>query len=198
MRGGIELKIKLLVIVGESGAGKSEIASLLAQNDKYNYIQSYTTRRPRFEGEEGHLFTDKMIYDKHCKLVGINDFKIIAPTYFDDTYYWSVSTQFKKDKINIYLVDPLGVEKLIRENKNFNITTVYLKTDEKTRIKRMLHRIERIEDPNAIEDEKLKIDIRINNDRKVFKSIKCDYVVDANNKVEEVLETVNEIVENNM
>ncbi len=45
----------IICLVGESGSGKSTIAELL-EKEGYNYIKSYTTRKPRYKGERGHIF----------------------------------------------------------------------------------------------------------------------------------------------
>lgn len=190
--------IKVLCLVGESGSGKSLMASLLAKDERFNYVQSYTTREPRKANEEGHIFTDKIVYDKHCNLNGLDGFKIIAETYYDNAYYWTVSTQFKEDKINIYVVDVKGIEEL-KKNKGFDILIVYLKADREIRINRMTKReMENHKSENPGWDYEISRSLawsRIVNDREAFRIVQADYIVDANNQAGEVLEDIKKIVE---
>ena len=46
----------LYLIVGPSGVGKTTIAKELTKRFGYFQVRSYTTRPPRFEGEEGYIF----------------------------------------------------------------------------------------------------------------------------------------------
>ena len=190
--------IKVLALVGESGAGKSLMASLLAEDERFNYIQSYTTREPRKVNEEGHIFTDKIVYDKHCNLNGLDGFKIIVETYYDGAYYWTVSTQFKENKINVYTIDPKGIEGL-KKNKEFDILIVYLKADQEIRINRMTKReMENHTSKNVGWDYEISRSLawgRIANDKEAFRIVQADYIVDANNQSSEVLEDIKKIVE---
>lgn len=190
--------IKVLAIVGESGSGKSTISSLLAKDENFNYIQSYTTREPRKKGEEGHIFTDKLVYDKHCNLNGIDGFKIVAETYYDNAYYWTVSTQFLENKINVYTIDPKGIEEL-KKNKEFDILIVYLRSETEARRYRMIGR--EMESYTGNEtgghfmiSQKLASE-RIRNDREAFRIVQANYIVDANNQSSEVLGDIKKIVE---
>jgi guanylate kinase len=49
---------KIICLVGPSGSGKTTVARGL-EKEGYNIIQSYTTRKPRFEGEWGHTFIEE-------------------------------------------------------------------------------------------------------------------------------------------
>lgn len=51
--------IPFIILVGKSGSGKSSIAAALASNYGFKEIKTYTTRPPRFEGEDTHTFVDK-------------------------------------------------------------------------------------------------------------------------------------------
>ena len=46
----------LFLFVGKSASGKTTIANLLEEKYLFNQVQSYTTRKPRYEGETGHIF----------------------------------------------------------------------------------------------------------------------------------------------
>ncbi|MDV7402737.1 hypothetical protein RZS08_65550, partial [Arthrospira platensis SPKY1] len=80
------MKDKIICLCGESGSGKTTIAELL-EKEGYNYIQSYTTRKARFEGEKGHIFVDEPPMDstgipEEENFVDTDD--MIAYTYFDN------------------------------------------------------------------------------------------------------------------
>lgn len=55
----------VLLLVGKSGSGKTEIANQFRQRG-YDVLQSYTTRKPRNENEWGHLFCSEDEYE-HLK-----------------------------------------------------------------------------------------------------------------------------------
>lgn len=191
--------IKILCLVGESGSGKSTIAELLSKEDKYNYVQSYTTRKARSSNEAGHIFVDELVYKKHKELDADinNQLKIIAETYFDGNYYWTVNTQFLKDKINVYVVDPKGVDDL-RKINNFDIFTIYLNTTEHVRVERMLQRYTKVlGDETKVNVHKRYMEAlnRIEHDREVFKVIKADYIVNSNRVPEGTLKDVKKVVE---
>lgn len=192
--------IKILCLVGESGSGKSTIAGLLSKDDKYNYVQSYTTRKARNSNEAGHIFVDELVYKKHKELDAdvTNELKIIAETYFDDNYYWTVNTQFLKDKINIYVVDPKGVSNL-KKISEFDILTIYLNSNASARFNRIVRRDvdfwnEEKEDTVSSKTYK-KVLKRMDNDREVFKVIKADYVVSSDRVPKETLEDVKKVME---
>lgn len=191
--------IKILCLVGESGSGKSTIAELLSKDDKYNYVQSYTTRKSRAVNEVGHIFVDELVYKKHKELDADanNPLKIIAETYFSNNYYWTVNTQFLKDKINIYVVDPKGVDDL-KKLKEFNILTIYLKADASARGNRMFHRDVKFwgkEKEDTFPKTYRKALERMKNDKEVFKVIKTDYVIDSDRVPEETLKSVKKVME---
>lgn len=180
--GGIELKDKIVCLVGESGSGKSTIAELL-EKDGYNYIQSYTTRKPRFEGEKGHIFvkSDGVIDAKLNSQ--ILDDNIIAYTFFNGNHYWATKEQYQGKGISVYVIDPAGVKYLKEKVTDAETVVIYLKCDKATRFSRMLKE-------RNVED----VVDRLKNDKEVFKVIKCDYVVDSDGEIQEVLEDVKSIV----
>lgn len=192
----MKIMIKILCLVGESGSGKSTIAELLSKEDKYNYVQSYTTRVARTANEKGHIFADSLVYKKHKELDAdiTSELKIIAETFFDGNYYWTVNTQFKKDKINVYVVDPKGVDNL-RKIKEFDILTIYLKADVLTRGNRMFQRYINFGEEDAFSKTYKKVFKRLDNDREAFKVIKTDYVIDSDGVPDKTLKDVKEVLE---
>ena len=103
----------ICLIVGDFGVGKDTVANLLKKislerNDcvKTNKILSYTTRPPRYKGEDTHLFCTER------QFLTFND--LIAQTVIDDHYYGARSSQFDKNKLNLYCVDSKGVHDVIK------------------------------------------------------------------------------------
>lgn len=190
-------KIKVLCLVGESGSGKSTIANLLSKDDKYNYVQSYTTRKACSSNEDGHIFVDELVYRKHKELDTdeTNELKIVAETYFDGNYYWTVNTQFLKDKINVYIVDPKGVNDL-KKLKKFAILTIYLKADEEIRVKRLIYREEANSEFGCAKSYEI-ADKRILHDKEAFRIIKADYIIDSGREAEDTLEDVKKVLKMN-
>lgn len=131
---------KIICLVGESGSGKSTIAELL-EKEGYNNIQSYTTREPRYQGEKGHIFVDKIVLNKHVVLeTEQKEFFRIAETEFDGNYYWTVNTQYKNKGLSVYVIDPVGIKELKKFVKDAEIVVIYLKADLEVKFKRIYER----------------------------------------------------------
>lgn len=105
----------ICLIVGDFGVGKDTVADFLMDmfSEKGNSIKaqkilSYSTRNPRFDGEDTHIFCTKEEFE------GFND--IIAQTKIGGNYYGARASQFDKDKINLYCVDEKGVNDIVNAN----------------------------------------------------------------------------------
>jgi guanylate kinase len=180
----INLEDKIICLVGESGSGKSTIAELL-EKEGYNYIQSYTTRKPRFKGEKGHIFVDYApTVLKHCISEDmILKSGIIAYTYFDNNHYWATKEQYKGKGVSLYIIDPVGVKELKNKVKDAEIICIYIKVDRKERMNRML--MER--DPQSVKN-------RLEHDDEAFKIVQCDYVVSNNKNISDTVDLVKQII----
>lgn len=100
-------KPPMLLIIGPSGAGKTTISGFLNLRNGWNPIESYTTRAPRYAGEEGHIFISDEEFDKLTDLV--------AYTEFNGHRYGCTAQQI--DDHQIYVVDIPGVESLLANYK---------------------------------------------------------------------------------
>ena len=143
-------------IVGESGAGKSRVVEELCK--RYGLIElcSYTTRKPRFKGENSHQFVSGMTIGQIHQ-----DYPdIVAETVFDGQMYWC--TQAQADAADLYVVDPAGLE-MFRERYHGKkgIKAIYLKATGVTRRLRMANR----------GDDPAQIEARISHDRKAFAEV---------------------------
>jgi guanylate kinase len=179
---------RIIAIVGESGSGKTTLATLLEKETGLKNIESFTTRKPRYEGEKGHLFTTKKQYE--CNKA--NRF-VAAETLFDGEYYWTVKDQLNKDCM--YVIDVAGVKTLKETLRDAEIIVIYLKCDEAVREQRMIKRYK--EKCNSLEQECIdhtKVLERLEHDKEAFKVVECNHVIDANRSIEEVLEDAKSII----
>jgi len=102
----------LIIIVGESGVGKDTIADMCVNilRSKAIKIRSYSTREPRYEGENTHIFYPA--HDKaHAKklfddLVDMEN--VAAWTCIDGHYYWTLKDQFNHFDYEFYVCDYEG------------------------------------------------------------------------------------------
>ena len=193
---------KIICLVGPSGSGKTTIAKEL-EKDGYNVIQSYTTRKPRYEGEWGHIFVPKNTINH------VNEWDLMAIKELYGDYYWSTKEQYMGKGTSIYVVDPQGAEQVKETVQLSPVITIFLIADEETREARLLYRtlikegLSEKEARNIAEIRLLRneniattdIPERIEKDREIFKTCKCDYVVDVNRELKEVVEDIKEIIE---
>ena len=115
--------MKILLICGASGSGKSSVAyELCHQFPGYNLIRSYTDR-PRRHQEFDHTFIDKQTMDY------IPMKKVVAFTKIGDYRYCSLYDQFVEDKINVYVVDSNGIRDTIRSFPNAQIMSVLIERE---------------------------------------------------------------------
>lgn len=113
--------MKVLLLVGDSGVGKTTIAKELCKNDRYNYIASYTDREKRFDDEWGHIFVTKDFMSK----ILIKD-NIVASTNINDVNYCTLKSQFVDNAINVYIVDKEGMQKTIKNLPDADIMTILI------------------------------------------------------------------------
>lgn len=108
----------IVLITGDFCTGKDLTADMLVQQshlihdcEKFKKIQSYTTRKPRYEGERTHTF---------CTVEQYKDFlekgQIIAETKINDNYYFTIKSQFDDKKINLYVIDDKGIKDVVESD----------------------------------------------------------------------------------
>ena len=121
----------LFLFVGRSASGKTTIADMLSEKYGHKQVYSYTTRKPRYDGEIGHLFVTE---DEFNELADV-----VAYTFYNNHHYGTTSSQL--DECSIYVVDVPGVETLLHKYKTKRpIIIIYFDTTVYTRINRMVDR----------------------------------------------------------
>jgi guanylate kinase len=121
----------LFLFVGRSASGKTTIADILSQKYGHKQVYSYTTRKPRCDGEIGHIFVSEDEFNNLGELV--------AYTEYNGYRYGTTAEQL--DECTIYVVDVPGVKTLLQRYKtNRSIVIIYFDTTVYTRINRMLDR----------------------------------------------------------
>lgn len=122
----------ILLIVGKSGSGKSTIERILRDDCNMKPIASYTTRKPRFQGEKGHIFIKKEDVEKYRD-------QIAAYTRYNNNEYFSTIDQINES--DIYVVDVRGVKELKRKYiGDRNLVVLAVKCPAWKRFIRMLKR----------------------------------------------------------
>lgn len=155
------MKDKILCIIGRSGSGKTTIAEELEKRG-FVAVQSYTTRKPRFEGERGHTFVSDEEFNKLKNILAYNE--------YNGARY--CTTMFQIDNSDVYVVDIPGL-KMLREKYHGlkRIVAVGLMVSEEVARDRMLLR--------GDSDEKVKS--RISEDNTAFANLGncCDFMIDS-------------------
>lgn len=150
----------MLVLVGHSASGKTEIANELRQNYDIDKIITYTTRKPRV-GEVNKVDYNFVSEKKFLRLMKEGFFA--ETTYFNGCYYGTCKKDISDYKVII--LDPQGLISFKRLNID-NIFAVFLEASEEVRIKRMRER----------GDDEENIVKRIHHDRQKFSPEKLDYI----------------------
>lgn len=121
----------LFLFVGKSASGKTTIADILERTYGHKSVESYTTRKPRYDGERGHIFISESDFDNLGELV--------AYTEYDGHRYGTTSPQL--DECTLYVIDIPGIDTLLqRYNTKRPIYIIYFNVSVRTRILRMIER----------------------------------------------------------
>ena len=123
----------IFLIVGCSGSGKTTITEQLEQKYGLKSIQSYTTRKPRCEGETGHIFISDEEFDKLTDMV--------AYTEFAGNRYCATAEQVENN--DLYIIDPKGVDFFMKAYKGSKTPKIiFISSNLTTRYERMVGRAE--------------------------------------------------------
>ena len=124
----------MLILVGHSASGKTEIANELRRDYNMKKIITYTTRPKRINeinGVDYHFVNE----EEFLRLKENNFF--VETTIFNGYYYGSSRDSVKDDAVVI--LDPMGLQNFKNSNLD-NIIAIFLNCDEEIRYKRMVNR----------------------------------------------------------
>ena len=121
----------LVLIVGKSGSGKTYLSKFLEHNYGMKMLNRYTTRPPRINEKDGHIFIS---YEDYVMLQNK-----VATTYYHGNYYCATKEQCEES--DIYVIDPSGLKSFRNHyNGEKQIKVVYLKVGWIIRLYRMIKR----------------------------------------------------------
>ncbi len=134
-------KYKILAIMGKAGSGKDTLMQALLDEPEFIGavpIISCTTRPIRDNEKDGvnyHFLTKEQFTEQ------ILNGEMLEATVFNDWCYGTSLNNLTTDVLNIGVFNPEGVG-LLRENKNIDLTVIYVEATDKTRLLRQLNREE--------------------------------------------------------
>ena len=133
-------KIKVIAYVGKSGAGKDYCMKRTAAYHNYHIIVSSTTRPKRdyeTEGVDYHFLSEKEFAAA----------RFLETASFNGWHYGTRYEDLDPNKVNIGVFNPTGLKSLAAHD-DIDLTIVYIKASDKTRLLRQLNREE---EPNVHE-----------------------------------------------
>ena len=119
------------LVIGRSGCGKDTLVNYMCQKYGLKKLKSYTTRPPRQNEEDTHIFISPEDVEKYRD-------DIIAYTKIGEFEYFATKSQLKD--INFYIIDPKGVqdlEKIPNLKEEFSFIKLFIYLPEKERKKRI-------------------------------------------------------------
>lgn len=131
-------KIKILAIIGKSGAGKDSVLKCLKMypSDDIHYITSSTTR-PLREGEVDGIDYHFIDHDDFIDLMENN--QIVEMSVFRDWCYGTSVKDLSTAKINIGGFDPMRIG-ILADHSNIDLKIVMITATDKERLLRSLNR----------------------------------------------------------
>ena len=97
----------IILVVGNFGVGKDTFADfMLKYLPESIKIKSFTTREPRFDGEDTHIFTTPDKFPENP----------LAYIDIEGVLYWTSQSQFDKTKNNIYVIADCGLKQVMESD----------------------------------------------------------------------------------
>lgn len=133
----------MLVMIGASASGKTEIAKILIKKYGFSKLVTYTTREMRdgeVNGMDYHFISIEEFEKKKRKK------EFLETAVYNDTCYGS--PRKGADEKKVIIVEPKGANSIFKKNLPKTIF-IYLETDQLIRRVRMLNRGDKLEDVEA-------------------------------------------------
>ena len=164
----------MVVIVGASASGKTEISKILVNEYGFKKCVTTTTRSKRTDEVNGidYHFISK---EQFKALISKNSF--VEYAIYQDNFYGINKKDI--DKNALVIVEPTGANELIRKLKN-DVFIIYIESKKDVRSNRMKSRGDKLEDINKRllnddeifnKDNLIKVDLHIKNDEHDLKKI---------------------------
>lgn len=121
----------VFLVIGRSGCGKDTLVNYMCQKYGLKKLKSYTTRPPRQNEEDTHIFISPEEVQKYQD-------DIIAYTKIGEFEYFATKSQLKD--VNFYIIDPKGVrhlENIPNLKEEFSFIKLFIYLPEKERKKRI-------------------------------------------------------------
>ena len=133
-------KIKVIAVVGKSGAGKDYCAKKISKENDWHFIVSSTTRPKRDYEEEGKDY-HFLSYEEFAAA------RFLETASFNGWHYGTRYEDLDPSRTNIGVFNPTGLKSLAA-CKDIDLTIIYIKASDKTRL---LRQLDREENPNVAE-----------------------------------------------
>lgn len=178
----------LYLFVGKSASGKSTIATFLEKMHGHKQVSSYTTRKPRYHDEPGHIFLSDTEFDQLGELA--------AFTRYNGRRYGV--TYELLNQCDIYVVDVPGVASLLYNLHGVRtIRIIYFDAAVSTRIDRMIDRhssdmeiVSRLRHDDTTEDWYHELDKLVWHYKNIEQHDVELHKINANENIENVLKQV--------
>lgn len=179
----------IIVLLGDSGSGKSTIENELATHHGFEKIISYTTRQPRIGEVNGkdYFFTENNTFISMINTGVLAEYD----EYSQGRMYGTLKTDYM-DGNKVVVLTPNGFRKLKQSCNNDNIFSVFVKSNLGTRVKRYIDRCG-VENFNF--DDKNEIASRVERDFGMFLGLEkeVDLIVN-NNEGSNINDIIKEII----
>lgn len=129
----------MIVLIGESGSGKSSIQNYIVQNSNISKIVTYTTRPPRPNEKDGVDY--HFISEENFKMCCDNN-QFIEHSKYNNWLYGTKKEGFSNNKIVI--LTPYGLRQL--KKNNIRCVSFYINVPRRDRLIKILQRGDNIEE----------------------------------------------------
>ena len=129
------MKKPFLLIIGESGSGKTAVAEALEKEYGMKQVQSYTNRPKRSDKESGHIF----LTEKNISKIKAQYPNRVADTIYDKYLYFTTVEQIEECDTYVISPDAIPMFKANYKGKK-KIVVVYIRVPPFLRIARMSRR----------------------------------------------------------